>query len=649
MACPHVAGSIALLKEAFPNATGHEIKLALYYTAKETPADLAGNDPGEDPGSNSGEDHTFGMGVIDVFDAYRYLQGAATEPSDFTAYSDYITPTSMVLSWSDPTNLLNGDTLLTGDFDVYIERDSVLIDSVPGGTGQYTDGGLTDGQEYSYSIYAVIDSNGVGGVEAFTSWIAGGSPIPQTPVDLSVSGSPSQVLVRWQNPSFNMDGTAMDDFAGIYLYQDDVQVGSFTRSSSDTAGLDSTSYTPSSAGYYHWSVSAFDNESPVNESDRSDELRTPLNLTFMDPFIYSGDPDSIYWLNEKTVIDDRGVDVPSPPNSLNLNGTGIPVGRDVIESWPIDLSGALGSGVKFSYLYQAEGTGDPPLSTDSLQVWFRNDQGDWIKIYSYGGEGVFPFRRVVIDMDSLSALSDDYFHSQFQIRLNTTGRISPILPRSDWFVDNIYLGPPHSVIVSSVDTVEFDTTQVNGYSEYELYVSNVGLQALTVLDISSDNGVFTVDTTTFPLDYSENQLVRLGYSPLQVGVDTGVLQIVSDASNGDTVEIYLRGISVTATGIDPEVSNLPREYSLAQNYPNPFNPTTLIHYELPRGSGVSLAIYNLLGQKVKTLVEGWKPAGRYDVAWGGDNDLGTRVSSGVYIYRLEAGEYRRSLKMLLMK
>jgi hypothetical protein len=106
---------------------------------------------------------------------------------------------------------------------------------------------------------------------------------------------------------------------------------------------------------------------------------------------------------------------------------------------------------------------------------------------------------------------------------------------------------------------------------------------------------------------------------------------------------------VTATGIGPEVSNLPREYYLAQNYPNPFNPTTMIHYELPRGSGVNLSIYNLLGQKVKTLVEGWKPAGRYDVAWQGDNDLGARVSSGVYIYRIDAGEYRRSLKMLLMK
>ena len=73
MACPHVAGAIALLKEAFPNTTGHEIKLALYYTAKETAADLAANDPGEPVGSTSGEDHTYGKGKTRPEAFHRHL------------------------------------------------------------------------------------------------------------------------------------------------------------------------------------------------------------------------------------------------------------------------------------------------------------------------------------------------------------------------------------------------------------------------------------------------------------------------------------------------------------------------------------------------------------------------------------------------
>jgi hypothetical protein len=124
---------------------------------------------------------------------------------------------------------------------------------------------------------------------------------------------------------------------------------------------------------------------------------------------------------------------------------------------------------------------------------------------------------------------------------------------------------------------------------------------------------------------------------------------VSDASNTDTLEIPLKGISALSTGISPELSGLPKEYRLAQNYPNPFNPLTVIHYELPARSNVKLEIYNLLGQKIKTLVNDWKPAGRYDVVWQGENDLGERVSSGVYIYHMEAGSYRNSQKMLLLK
>ncbi len=70
----HVAGAIALLKQAFPNKTGQELKLALYLTARETPADSAAHDPGEPPGETTGEDHNYGMGLIDVLAAFNYLQ-----------------------------------------------------------------------------------------------------------------------------------------------------------------------------------------------------------------------------------------------------------------------------------------------------------------------------------------------------------------------------------------------------------------------------------------------------------------------------------------------------------------------------------------------------------------------------------------------
>ncbi len=94
---------------------------------------------------------------------------------------------------------------------------------------------------------------------------------------------------------------------------------------------------------------------------------------------------------------------------------------------------------------------------------------------------------------------------------------------------------------------------------------------------------------------------------------------------------------------------VPEDYFLGQNYPNPFNPRTQISYELPTGSHVTLTVYNILGQKVTTPVDKEMPAGRYVVDWDGASDGGRQVSSGVYLYKLEAGDFIKTRKMILLK
>ncbi|GAB4372184.1 MAG: hypothetical protein Kow0042_15370 [Calditrichia bacterium] len=94
---------------------------------------------------------------------------------------------------------------------------------------------------------------------------------------------------------------------------------------------------------------------------------------------------------------------------------------------------------------------------------------------------------------------------------------------------------------------------------------------------------------------------------------------------------------------------IPATIMLNSNYPNPFNSVTIIHYQLPASERVELTIYNLLGQKVKTLVSGLKPAGQHRVTWDGRDDAGREVASGVYIYRLQAGSYTAVRKMLLLR
>jgi hypothetical protein len=92
-----------------------------------------------------------------------------------------------------------------------------------------------------------------------------------------------------------------------------------------------------------------------------------------------------------------------------------------------------------------------------------------------------------------------------------------------------------------------------------------------------------------------------------------------------------------------EKGSIPTRYVLDQNYPNPFNPATTIRFQIPQSSLVRLEIFNLFGQRVTTLVDGYRDVGEYAAVWKPE------ASSGVYFYRLEAGPFVELRKMLLIK
>jgi hypothetical protein len=94
---------------------------------------------------------------------------------------------------------------------------------------------------------------------------------------------------------------------------------------------------------------------------------------------------------------------------------------------------------------------------------------------------------------------------------------------------------------------------------------------------------------------------------------------------------------------------LPTSYALHNNYPNPFNPVTNILYDIPELTDVKLEIFNVMGQRVRTLAEGKHEAGRYQIVWNATNDIGESLSSGMYIYRIQAGDFVSVKKLVLMK
>jgi hypothetical protein len=119
----------------------------------------------------------------------------------------------------------------------------------------------------------------------------------------------------------------------------------------------------------------------------------------------------------------------------------------------------------------------------------------------------------------------------------------------------------------------------------------------------------------------------------------------TDIYAGFTVAgVWKRPLSEMVTDVKNDAVELPFHFSLAQNYPNPFNPSTTITYELPRATHVSLCVYNTLGQLINVLVDESKPAGAFSAQF----DAAT-LPSGVYFYRLQAGEFTQTRKLLLVR
>ena len=121
----------------------------------------------------------------------------------------------------------------------------------------------------------------------------------------------------------------------------------------------------------------------------------------------------------------------------------------------------------------------------------------------------------------------------------------------------------------------------------------------------------------------------------------------------DKYELVDQVTAVKEQGLDNGISS---DFSLSQNYPNPFNPTTTIHYTVRSSpftvhspTPTSLIVYNILGQKVRTLMDELKKTGNYKVIWDGKDDQGQVVGSGIYFYRLKVDEYTETKKMLLLK
>jgi hypothetical protein len=113
----------------------------------------------------------------------------------------------------------------------------------------------------------------------------------------------------------------------------------------------------------------------------------------------------------------------------------------------------------------------------------------------------------------------------------------------------------------------------------------------------------------------------------------------------DDVELH----TVEYLSTDERQSALPNTFALNQNYPNPFNPTTTISYALPQGVDVKVQVFDVRGRLVNTLVDGRQSAGYYDLQWQANDAVGNPLGTGMYLARIQAGDFSKTIKMLYLK
>ncbi len=229
------------------------------------------------------------------------------------------------------------------------------------------------------------------------------------------------------------------------------------------------------------------------------------------------------------------------------------------------------------------------------EVWEKWDDGSWHNV-----------------SDAWFANDDDGAHMWIEASVQFVGVNSA--PTVVQGIDDRYLNPRGAVF-------QQDLTQV---------FSDPDGDALAFSATSSDASVAAVSVT--------NDVLKV-----TAGAN-GPAEITVTASDGRGGTASTSFSVVVNVAIDASAEDLPQEFALYPNYPNPFNPTTTISYDLPRLSVVTLTVYDLLGRRVTDLASGRQPAGKYEVSFDA-----TDLPSGVYVYRLAAGEYVKTRRMVVVR
>ena len=262
------------------------------------------------------------------------------------------------------------------------------------------------------------------------------------------------------------------------------------------------------------------------------------------------------------------------------------------------------------------------LFLPGVEVFFGPEQANLVDYYASNVlEFDLPVGRGgpedVIVFNTLNNTSDTLF-SGFFYDNESPGAAVLVLPPQNSTVDSVELQFGWE---SAIDPDGDDVVYTLIYSKAEDFPDSSTVEIGELTDI-----FYTLDEV---LKSETDYFWKIIASDTRTGISESVVSIFK------TNEVVI--------GVDDE-SNLPKEFALSQNFPNPFNPTTTIKYDLPTAAEVRLVVYNIRGQEVAVLIDGEQLAGYRSIKWNAPN-----VASGLYIYRLTAGDFVQTRKMVLLK
>ena len=273
---------------------------------------------------------------------------------------------------------------------------------------------------------------------------------------------------------------------------------------------------------------------------------------------------------------------------------------------------------------------DHPGESNQMYTVFRRDMvdnaPDWVVVGSGAGIGDGSYTYEVPTLRDSTSEGDGMTDFKVVASMNEGNFHS--VPESGYSVDNIAPGVPQGLMAVLLDEGIQITWEMSVDEDFQYFM----------FEKSAD------EAFTAPEMF---EMIDIAYLDLDYVLNESNYYRIAAVDHAGNISAYSEVIDIAVLSTNHDL--IPEVFALHQNYPNPFNPTTTLRYDLPKEDHVIITIHDLMGRKIKSLVNSTQSPGYRSVRWNATNDFGDPVSAGMYIYTIQAGEFRQTRKMVLLK